>query len=133
MKVLGISPLDKDATASLVEDGRLLAAAGEERFTHKKQQSGFPTRAVQYVLESTGTRPQDLDRIVYPFLDWEQETRLMRDCLVRERGFLGAFDAGDVRGAIAAARARIPARQAAIHGLATPNQRMRKGLMKHAF
>jgi carbamoyltransferase len=133
LKVLGISPLDKDATASLVEDGRLLAAAGEERFTRKKQQTGFPARAIQFVLESTGTRPDQVDRVVYPFLDWEQETRLMRECLARERGFLSDFDAGVVRGSITAALARIPPRQAAIHGLATPNQRMEKGPLKHAF
>ena len=37
MKILGISPLDKDASASLVEDGRLLFGAGEERFSRVKQ------------------------------------------------------------------------------------------------
>ena len=58
MKVLGISPLDKDATASLVEDGRVLFAAGEERFSRVKQHAGFPARAIQAALESTGTRPE---------------------------------------------------------------------------
>jgi len=41
MKVLGISPLDKDATVSIVEDGEILFAAGEERFSRVKQQDGF--------------------------------------------------------------------------------------------
>ena len=42
MKVLGISPLDKDATVTLVEDGEIIYAAGEERFTRVKLQDGFP-------------------------------------------------------------------------------------------
>jgi carbamoyltransferase len=133
LKVLGISPLDKDATASLVEDGRVLAAAGEERFTRRKQQSGFPSKAVQYVLESTHTSPAEIDRVVYPFLDWEQETRLMRECLDQERMFLRDFDPGDVRGELTSARARIPKRSASIEGLPTPNQRMEKGWAKNAF
>jgi len=47
MKILGISPLDKDATASIVEDGEILFAAGEERFTRNKQQDGFPLQAIE--------------------------------------------------------------------------------------
>ena len=42
MKVLGISPLDKDSTVTLVEDGSITIAAGEERFTRVKLQDGFP-------------------------------------------------------------------------------------------
>ena len=49
MKVLGISPLDKDATVSLVEDGRVLFAAAEERFSRKKQHAGFPQKALEEV------------------------------------------------------------------------------------
>ena len=47
MKILGISPLDKDASASLVEDGRLLFGAGEERFSRVKQHAGFPALAIR--------------------------------------------------------------------------------------
>ena len=46
MKVLGMSPLDKDSTVSLMEDGRMLYAAAEERFTRVKLQDGFPWRAL---------------------------------------------------------------------------------------
>ena len=46
MKVLGISPLDKDATVSLVEDGQVLFAAGEERFSRIKHHAGFPSLAL---------------------------------------------------------------------------------------
>ena len=51
MKVLGISPLDKDATVSVVEDGQILFAAGEERFSRVKQQDGFPQLALEKALE----------------------------------------------------------------------------------
>ena len=45
MKVLGFSPLDKDSTVTLIEDGRIMFAAGEERFSRVKLQDGFPWRA----------------------------------------------------------------------------------------
>lgn len=53
MKVLGISPLDKDATVTIVEDGRITYAAAEERFTRVKLQDGFPWRALQDAFDRT--------------------------------------------------------------------------------
>ena len=53
MRVLG-SPLDKDATASIVEDGKILYAAGEERFSRIKQHKGFPQR-----IHSGGPKPRE--------------------------------------------------------------------------
>jgi carbamoyltransferase len=47
MIVLGISPLDKDSTVSIVVDGKLVFAAEEERFTRNKLQDGFPTESLQ--------------------------------------------------------------------------------------
>ena len=76
MKVLGISPLDKDSTVTIVEDGRILYAAAEERFTRVKLQTGFPWQALQDGLDRTGTQPDDLAVVTYPFLGWEEETRL---------------------------------------------------------
>ena len=55
MKVLGISPLDKDATVTLVEDGEIIYAAGEERFTRIKLQDGFPWNALADALRSLQT------------------------------------------------------------------------------
>ena len=46
MRVLGISALYHDSAASLVEDGRILSAAQEERFTRKKHDSRFPVNAI---------------------------------------------------------------------------------------
>ena len=56
MKLLGISPLDKDASASIVEDGRLLFGAGEERFSRVKQHAGFPAAAISAALEASSPR-----------------------------------------------------------------------------
>ena len=85
MKILGISPLDKDASASLVEDGRLLFGAGEERFSRVKQHAGFPALAVRAALEATGTDPSELDHVAYPFLTSEQEAKHIRDAMTSER------------------------------------------------
>ena len=72
MIILGISPLDKDSTVSIVQDGKVLFAAGEERFTRNKLQSGFPTEALQAGLKYTGISVQDIDVVAYPFFDWEE-------------------------------------------------------------
>lgn len=78
MKILGISPLDKDATASFVEDGRVVFACGEERLSRTKLQDGFPMRAVQLGLQRTGWTPEAIDVVAYSFFDGLEETRLMR-------------------------------------------------------
>jgi carbamoyltransferase len=59
--VLGIVDGLHDAGAALVRDGRLLAAANEERFTRVKLQGGFPTRSIASVLAVAGIRAQDVD------------------------------------------------------------------------
>ena len=75
MKILGISAYYHDSAAALVEDGRVLAAAQEERFTRKKHDAGFPHRAIRSCLESTGTRAHELDFVAFydkPFLKFER-------------------------------------------------------------
>src|ERR687898_270377 len=65
MRVLGISAYYHDSAAALVEDGRIVAAAQEERFTRKKHDSGFPHRAVEYCLSEAGVPLADVDRVVF--------------------------------------------------------------------
>ncbi len=60
MHILGISCLGHDSAAALLEDGRVVAAAQEERFTRVKPQPGFPRHAVKWCLESAGIRATDL-------------------------------------------------------------------------
>src|SRR6187551_89425 len=92
MKVLGISPLDKDSTITMVEDGVITYAAAEERFTRVKLQDGFPWRAFENALEFTGTSAAEIDRVVYPFLPYDEETRLFEKNLAKEREFLDETD-----------------------------------------
>jgi carbamoyltransferase len=69
MKILGISPLDKDATGALYIDGKWTATA-EERLSRVKLQSGFPKKSISQLLKLGGLSPEDLDCVVYPFMPW---------------------------------------------------------------
>jgi carbamoyltransferase len=65
MRILGLSCYYHDSAAALVEDGHLVAAAEEERFSRKKHDSGFPELAVRYCLESRGISIEDVDYVVF--------------------------------------------------------------------
>ncbi|MGB6641867.1 MAG: carbamoyltransferase C-terminal domain-containing protein [Thermoanaerobaculia bacterium] len=130
MKVLGISPLDKDATVSLVEDGRVLFAAAEERFSRKKQHAGFPHQALAAAFSFTGTEPDEIDVVAYPFFDWDKEAELIAENFDNEKLFHSSFSSTDLDGRLAKAKTRIPSRTQPIHGLSHPNQRMEKGPLK---
>lgn len=73
--ILGISAYYHDSAAALLQDGRVLAAAQEERFTRKKHDSHFPTLAVQYCLEVAKIPLQQVDALVFydkPFVKFER-------------------------------------------------------------
>ena len=75
MKILGISAYYHDSAAALLEGGKLIAAAQEERFTRKKHDESFPVNAIEYCLDSSGLTLSDLDAIVFydkPFLKFER-------------------------------------------------------------
>ncbi|MDP2329308.1 MAG: carbamoyltransferase [Reyranella sp.] len=75
MRVLGISAFYHDSAAALIEDGRLVGAAQEERFTRKKHDSGFPQNAVQFCLDRAGLKLADVDYVAFydkPFLKFER-------------------------------------------------------------
>jgi carbamoyltransferase len=84
MRVLGISPLDKDATASFLEDGQVVFACAEERLTRVKLQDGFPTRAVELGFQRTGWDPGSIDAVAYAFFDGETEASLIRQALAED-------------------------------------------------
>jgi len=82
MNILGISAFYHDSAAALVVDGRIVAAAQEERFSRQKHDARFPRHAVRYCLEQGALKPADLDSVVFydkPFLKFERliETYLM--------------------------------------------------------
>ena len=75
MRILGISAFYHDSAACLVEDGRLVAAAQEERFTRKKHDYRFPEKAVEYCLAEAGIEGTDLDHVAFydkPILKFER-------------------------------------------------------------
>lgn len=81
MNILGISAFYHDSAACLVRDGKIVAAAQEERFTRKKHDPDFPKRASEFCLESQGLSSSDLDYVVFydkPLLKFE---RLMQTYL----------------------------------------------------
>src|SRR5215213_3577328 len=73
--VLGISALDKNVTAALGVDGRIVKVVMEERLTRVKQQAGFPTRAIETIFRETGLSARDVDVVTYPFFRWQDEGR----------------------------------------------------------
>jgi carbamoyltransferase len=75
MRFLGISAFYHDSAAALVEDGDVVAAAQEERFTRKKHDSTYPAHAIASCLDQAGIRLADLDAVVFydkPFLKFER-------------------------------------------------------------
>ena len=75
MRILGLSAFYHDSAACLVEDGRIVAAAQEERFSRRKHDAAFPSRAVASCLEQAGWQLAQLDRVAFyekPFLKFER-------------------------------------------------------------
>jgi carbamoyltransferase len=75
MRILGISCYFHDAAAALLVDGRLVAAAEEERFSRIKHDFGFPTRAIRFCLERGKVSGADLDYVAFfekPFIKFER-------------------------------------------------------------
>ncbi len=73
--ILGISAFFHDSAAALIVDGKIVAAAQEERFSRKKHDARYPFNAVQYVLNESNLNLNDIDHIVFfekPFLKFER-------------------------------------------------------------
>ena len=91
MKILGISAYYHDAAACLVVDGRIVAAAQEERFTRIKHDASFPARSLAYCLAEGGLRASEIDQVVFydkPFLKFE---RLLETYLAFAPAGFGSF------------------------------------------
>ena len=122
MRILGISAFYHDSAAALVEDGDILAAAQEERFTRKKHDAGFPAQAVSFCLREAGLTLDEVDffafydkpllkfeRLLETYLSfaprgfksfsmampvWLQEKLFLKDLLCKELVHLGASKKG---------------------------------------
>jgi carbamoyltransferase len=88
MRLLGLSAFYHDSAAALVEDGHVVAAAQEERFTRKKHDAAFPAHAVRYCLEAGKVDLDNIDHVVFfekPLIKFE---RLLETYLANApRGF----------------------------------------------
>ena len=74
-KILGISAFYHDSAATIIENGKILAAAQEERFTRKKHDSSYPFNAIEFVLNFSNTKLSEIDNIIFfekPFLKFER-------------------------------------------------------------
>ena len=75
MYILGISAYYHDSAACILKDGKIIAAAQEERFTRKKHDQNFPSNAIKYCLEEAGISSSDLEIVAFydkPFLKFER-------------------------------------------------------------
>ena len=73
--ILGISAFYHDSAAAVIVDGKITAAAQEERFSRKKHDARFPINAIKYVLEENNIKLSEIDYIVFfekPFLKFER-------------------------------------------------------------
>ncbi len=90
MRILGISAFYHDSAAALVEDGVIVAAAQEERFTRIKHDAAFPQQAVQYCLAQAGGAPEAIVYYEKPLLKFE---RILRTTFAVAPGGFRAFTA----------------------------------------
>jgi carbamoyltransferase len=81
MNILGISAFYHDSAACLVQDGRIIAAAQEERFSRKRHDSGFPNQAVAYCLRQGGIEPAQIDHLAFYEKPWIKFERLLESYL----------------------------------------------------
>jgi len=75
MYILGISAYYHDSAACLIYDGKIIAAAQEERFSRIKQDDSFPSCAIQYCIKEAGIDPSEIENVVFyekPFLKFER-------------------------------------------------------------
>ena len=73
--VIGISAFYHDSAAAIIVDGKIIAAAQEERFTRKKHDASYPKNAINYVLKEAGLKLNEVDHVVFyekPFLKFER-------------------------------------------------------------
>src|SRR5437764_4158864 len=75
VNILGLSAFYHDSAACLVRDGKIMAAAQEERFTRKKHDSAFPKLAVEYCLRAGNISMREINYVAFyekPFLKFDR-------------------------------------------------------------
>ena len=130
MIVLGISPLDKDATVSLMVDSRIVFAVAEERLSRKKLHAGFPHRAIEMALKYAGITAADVDHVAYAFWDWQRETQLMARNRKSDYRFNRMEPATSMKSLLRTAETRRRQHRGWIPGLGDPQQSVQRPAWK---
>jgi carbamoyltransferase len=104
MLIIGLNAYHGDASAAAIVDGRLVAAAEEERFTRVKHEAGFPAHALRYVLAAAGASPREIDVIAVARDPW---ARIMRKAMYALRMPARAAGRLGVQGRFAAIGAEV--------------------------
>ena len=76
-KILGISAFYHDSAATLIDNGNIVGAAQEERFSRKKHDDRFPINAIKFLLKNSSLTLNEIDKIVFyekPLLSWSRMT-----------------------------------------------------------
>ncbi len=81
MNILGISFFYHDSAAALLKDGKIVAAAQEERFTRKKNTPDYPEKAIEFCLDFAGIKIKDIDYIVFYEKTFEKFERIFKTLL----------------------------------------------------
>jgi carbamoyltransferase len=89
--ILGISAFYHDSAAALICDGKIVAAASEERFTRKKGDASFPREAVSFCLNQAGISLEDLHHVVFYEKPWLHFERILETHLAHAPLGLGSF------------------------------------------
>ena len=91
MNILGISCYYHDAAAALLQDGQLIAAAEEERFSRIKHDFGWPKLAIEFCLDSGGIKAGDLDYVVFYEKPFRKFDRILMSVCRRIRSRTRSF------------------------------------------
>mgnify|MGYP001312559622 CR=1 FL=1 len=79
--ILGISAFYHDSAATILIDGKIIAAAQEERFTRKKHDSSYPFNAVEFVLNFSNLKLNDVDYIIFYNFFTFYNIYLLKNCV----------------------------------------------------
>ena len=92
VNILGINAFHGDASASLVQNGQLIAAVEEERFTRVKHWAGFPAQSIRYCLEVGGITASQIDHVAVSFNPKANFKRKLLFTLQKRPTFSSLFD-----------------------------------------
>ena len=88
MVIIGLSPIIHESAVGVVIDGKVVAAAAEERFTRVKNAGGFPHHALDYAMRAAGISARDVDHVAYAALPFGKERLRDLGCYARNIAYV---------------------------------------------